>query len=41
MLRHRTLDELNAGLPDILAAPTDDGEIQAIVIRPNQGNGVM
>ncbi len=37
MSRHLTLDELNVGLPDILSSPTDDGEIQGIVIRPQSG----
>lgn len=34
MIRHLTLDELYAGLADIHQSPTDDGVLQAIVIRP-------
>ena len=34
MPRHRTLAELNAGLPEILASPSDNGTLRAIVIRP-------
>lgn len=34
---HRTLDELRNALPHILAAPKDEGEIRAIVVRPRSG----
>jgi MOSC domain-containing protein YiiM len=37
MPRHMTRDELEAGLPHILAAPKDAGLIEAIVIRPAPG----
>ncbi len=36
-IKHLTRDELNAGLPEILTAPKDDGRIEMIVARPNQG----
>ena len=31
------MQELKAGLPEILAAPKDNGEIKAVVIRPASG----
>ena len=34
MPRHLTLAELEAGLPEILQAPKDNGTLAAIVIRP-------
>lgn len=34
MPKQMSRDELNAGLPDILAAPKDNGEVKAIMIRP-------
>ena len=37
MPSHLTLADLNAGLPDIAASPTDNGIIAAIVIRPAKG----
>jgi MOSC domain-containing protein YiiM len=37
MPRHLTLEELNAGLPEILASPKDQGTLRAIVIRPTKG----
>ncbi|MGD8310568.1 MAG: hypothetical protein PVG98_14120 [Chromatiales bacterium] len=37
MPRHLTLDELNAGLPEILASPKDHGTLRAIVVRPARG----
>ena len=37
MPRHLTLDELKAGLPEILASPKDEGTLRAIVIRPARG----
>lgn len=37
MQNHLALAELNAGLPDILAAPKDNGALRAIVIRPMKG----
>jgi len=37
MPRHLTLDELKAGLPDILTSPKDNGTLRAIVIRPEKG----
>ena len=36
MPRHLTLAELNAGLPEILASPDDNGTLRAIVIRPSK-----
>jgi hypothetical protein len=35
--RHLTIDELNAGLPEILTSPKDEGNLRAIVIRPAKG----
>ena len=37
MPRHLTLEELQAGLPDILASPAEEGVLLGIVIRPEQG----
>ena len=37
MPRHLSLDELNAGLPEILASPKDEGILRAVVIRPAPG----
>jgi hypothetical protein len=37
MPRHLTLAELQAGLPDILASPSDEGVLRGIVIRPEKG----
>jgi MOSC domain-containing protein YiiM len=37
MPRHLTRAELAAGLPDILAAPADEGVLRAIVVRPSSG----
>jgi MOSC domain-containing protein YiiM len=37
MPRHLTMDELKAGLPNILAAPREAGRLEAIVVRPGQG----
>lgn len=34
---YRTLDELNAGLPDIERSPKDEGELRLIVRRPGVG----
>jgi MOSC domain-containing protein YiiM len=34
MPKHLSMDELNAGLPEILASPKDEGEVKAIMIRP-------
>ncbi|MDH3668616.1 MAG: hypothetical protein OEN23_16955 [Paracoccaceae bacterium] len=31
------MDELNAGLDEILASPKDDGRLEAIVVRPEHG----
>jgi MOSC domain-containing protein YiiM len=36
MVKHLTRDELQAGLPHILASPQDNGVLEAIVIRPAQ-----
>ena len=36
MPKHLTRAELNAGLPEILAAPADNGTLRAIVIRPEK-----
>jgi MOSC domain-containing protein YiiM len=35
--RHLSLDELNAGLAHICAAPKDEGRLEAIVARPAHG----
>jgi len=40
MHRHLTRDELMAGLPEILAAPQDEGILRAIVIRPTKGERI-
>jgi len=37
MSQHKSMDELKAGLPHILASPNDNGEIKSIVIRPSSG----
>ncbi len=37
MPKHMRLDELNAGLPEILASPSDEGVLRGIVIRPEHG----
>jgi MOSC domain-containing protein YiiM len=37
---HKSLDELNAALPDIRAAPKE-GPIEALVIRPDHGARLM
>lgn len=37
MARHLCRAELEAGLPEILASPKDDGVVEAIVIRPSHG----
>ena len=34
---HRTLDELNAGLPEIERSPKDEGDVRLIVRRPAVG----
>ena len=36
MPRHLTRAELDAGLPEILAAPADNGTLRAIVVRPEK-----
>jgi hypothetical protein len=40
MPRHLTLAELEAGLPEILQAPKDNGTLTGIVIRPEPGQRV-
>jgi len=40
MSRHLTLAELEAGLPEILNVPKDNGTLAAIVIRPQSGQRV-
>lgn len=40
MPHHLTKSELLAGLPDILAAPKDGGELLGIVVRPDHGQRV-
>ena len=40
MPRHLTLAELEAGLPEILQAPKDNGTLAAIVIRPEPGERI-
>ncbi len=37
MTRHLLMDELEAGLDDILASPKDDGRLEAVIVRPEQG----
>jgi MOSC domain-containing protein YiiM len=37
MPRHLTRSELEAGLPDIMAAPADQGLLKGIVVRPVSG----
>lgn len=37
MARELTRQELEAGLPEILAAPADNGRLEAVVIRPAPG----
>jgi MOSC domain-containing protein YiiM len=37
MPRHLSRAELEAGLPEILTSPKDEGELRAIVIRPAHG----
>jgi hypothetical protein len=37
MTRHLTRAELQAGLPEILESPQDDGCLEGIVIRPDHG----
>lgn len=36
MAQHLNMDELKAGLPDILASPADKGSVEAIVVRPRE-----
>lgn len=36
MAQHLTMDQLKAGLPDILASPADNGSVEAIVVRPRE-----
>jgi hypothetical protein len=33
-----SLEELRSGLPEILAAPADNGTLEGIVIRPEPGS---
>ncbi len=37
MVEHLTRAELQAGLPEILGSPADDGVLAAIVVRPESG----
>lgn len=37
MAKHRSMEELKAGLPGIKASPSDNGGIEAIVVRPDKG----
>ena len=37
MARELTRQELEAGLPEILASPADNGRVEAVVIRPAPG----
>ncbi|MGI9525391.1 MAG: MOSC domain-containing protein [Hyphomicrobiaceae bacterium] len=37
MPQHKTLMELRAGLPNVLASPQENGQVKAIVIRPQKG----
>lgn len=36
MTQHLTLDQLKAGLPEILSSPADNGSVEAIVVRPRE-----
>jgi MOSC domain-containing protein YiiM len=38
---HRTLAELNQSVPHIAQSPADNGAVEAIVVRPRQGERVM
>lgn len=38
MNQHRSMAELKAGLPNILASPSDNGTLRAIVVRPEKGH---
>lgn len=40
MPRHVTKSELLAGLPHVIAAPKDEGELLGIVVRPDHGQRV-
>lgn len=40
MIRHLTLAELQAGLSEIRQAPADQGELKAIVVRPESNKRV-
>ena len=37
MAKHLSMEELKAGLANILASPADNGAVKAIVIRPSSG----
>ena len=37
---HRSLEDLQAGLPHILASPADNGVLRAIVVRPGEGERI-
>ena len=37
MTQNKSMRELKAGLPQILAAPKDNGKVEAVVIRPASG----
>lgn len=37
MSRHLTIEEIKAGLPEVLASPKEDGILRAIFIRPASG----
>lgn len=37
MPKHLSMDELKAGLPEILASPADEGILEGIVVRPAHG----
>ena len=38
---HRSTDELNAGLDDVLASPRDEGSVEMIVLRPEEDARVV
>ena len=40
MPRHLSLDELKAGLPEILRSPKDQGTLAGIVVRPEKGRAL-
>ncbi len=37
MAQHMTMEQLKAGLPEIMASPKDEGTLEGIVVRPASG----